>query len=52
MTTPARKAEMVLEWKAQRLVWIKVRNEATEAIRCCDELIESFGEGERGTSRP
>jgi hypothetical protein len=48
MTTPARRAEMVIEWKAQRLFAIRHRNKLNEDIRILDEMIGAFGESERG----
>jgi hypothetical protein len=47
LTTPARRAEMVVEWRAQRLMLVKYRNKIADDIRCLDELIGAFGEAER-----
>ena len=44
LTTPQRRAEMVVEWKAQRLMLIKYRNKICDDIRVLDEMIEKFGE--------
>ena len=44
LTTPARRAEMVREWQAQRLVWLTIRGKAQGEIRFLDDLIEKFGE--------
>lgn len=42
LTSPERRAEMVVEWKAQRLMLLKYRNRISDDIRDLEDMIGSF----------